>query len=141
MFKHILMPTDGSDASLRAIAAGAELALAIGAKVTLMSVVEHYPRGVTSASYLPDDATMRSVADQRLDSAEARAREAGLASCARLTITDQPVHRGIVEAAKSTGADLIVMSTHGLSAFDRMLVGSQTQRVLAHTQTPVLVMH
>ena len=73
--------------------------------------------------------------------AEALARAAGVA-CARLLVREpQPVYRAILQAAEDCGADLIVMGTHGMGLMERIFVGSQTQRVLAHTRIPVLTFH
>lgn len=146
MFKHILLPTDGSDGSLRAIGQGAELAAAIGAQVTVMTAIEHFPHGIMGGVYQSDtrsfDQAMHDVAVQRLDAAQACAVQAAAGKvlpCHRILVRDKPVHQAIIEAAQTCDADLIVMSTHGLSAIDRLLIGSQTQRVLARTGTPVLV--
>jgi len=81
------------------------------------------------------------AAEARLAEAEALARAAGVA-CARLLVREpQPVYRAILQAAEDCGADLIVMGTHGMGLMERIFVGSQTQRVLAHTRIPVLTFH
>lgn len=144
MFKHILLPTDGSDAAMRAVAQGVELARSIGAKVTVMTSLEHFPVGIMGSAYRPhgnhEEEPGHEVALERLDRAERLARDAGV-ECQRILVRDQPVYRGILDAANTSGADLIVMGTRGMGLIDRLFIGSQTQRVLAHTTIPVLTMH
>jgi len=143
MFKHILLPTDGSESSTRAIEKGAELARALGAEVTLMSAIERYPGGVMGSVYRADDnpvhhaardAALHWVAEAQtvLSKYDIKARH--------LILKDRSVYQCILEAAETSGADLIVMGSHGAGALERLLVGSQTQRVLAHTSIPVLVL-
>lgn len=144
MFKHILLPTDGSEAAMRAVAQGVELARSIGAEVTVMTSMEHFPAGIMASAYRPDSRPEEEpghrLALERLDQAEKLVTDAGV-KCQRILVRDQPVYKGILEAAKTSGADLIVMGTRGLGLMDRLLIGSQTQRVLAHTTIPVLTMH
>jgi len=144
MFKHILLPTDGSEASLRAVAKGVELAKAVGAEVTLMIAIEHFSMGILGGSHRTDDDPLNTAAKEAaahwLTEAQAVAAKHGVRP-KQLVVQERTVHQSILEAAKSTGADLIVMGTHGAGAFERLIVGSQTQRVLAHTTIPVLVLH
>lgn len=144
MFKHILLPTDGSEASLRAVEKGAELAKALGAEVTLMIAIEHFSMGIRGTSYRPEDDPLhqaaREAAAHWLAAAQAVVDKYEVKS--HQTILEQRnVHQCILEAAQTSGADLIVMGNHGAGAFERLMVGSETQRVLAHTTIPVLVMH
>lgn len=144
MFKHILLPTDGSEPSLRALVKGADLARQLGADVTVMTAIEHAPSGNMGSPYRTDaqdpaDAA-HAAAIERLEAAEEVVRVRGV-RCHRLLTREQPVYQGVISAATAAGADLIVMGTHGGSGLERLLLGSQTQRVLAHTQIPVLVMH
>ena len=144
MYKHLLLPTDGSETSMRAVRQGVALAQTLGAEVTVMTVIEHFPSGITGSANLPEEtvrqASAREAALERLAAAENVAEQAGV-RCHRILARDQPVHQGILEAASTAGADLIVMGTHGMGAIERFLVGSQTQRVLAHTKLPVLTLH
>jgi len=145
MFQHILIPTDGSDVAQRATVRGCELAARLGARVTVMTALEHFPAHIMASAYRPADEPQElpglSAAEARLAEAEALARAAGVA-CARLLAREpQPVYRAILQAAENCGADLIVMGTHGMGLMERIFVGSQTQRVLAHTQIPVLTFH
>lgn len=144
MFKHILLPTDGSETALRAVQRGAELAAQLGAQVTVMTVVEHFPAGIMASGYRPDaeppDVLRHEQGEQRLQQAEALARGAGV-TCHRLLVRDQAVYRAIIDAARDCGADLIVMGTRGMGLVERLFIGSQTQRVLTHTHVPVLTFH
>ncbi len=145
MFQHILLPTDGSDPAMRAVACGVELARRLGARVTVMTALEHFPTGIMASSYRPLDMAPElpglQAAKHSLDQAEGVARAAGV-PCERLLMREQRiVYRAILEAAQQRGADLIVMGTHGMGLMERLFVGSQTQRVLAHTTIPVLTLH
>lgn len=144
MFKHILLPTDGSDAAMRAVARGIELAARLGAEVTVMTAIERFPSGIMGSGYRPPEPQQEvpglQAANYWLDQAEAVARGAGV-SCQRIVERDKPVFRAILDAAQICNADLIVMGTHGLGLMERLFLGSQTQRVLAHTHIPVLTLH
>jgi len=144
MFKHILLPTDGSETAMRAVARGVELALVFGAEVTVMTALEHFPVGIMGSAYRPEgdeeEEPGHRMALQRLALAEQVAKAAGVRSH-RILVRDQPVYRGILDAAQTCGADLIVMGTRGLGLVERLFIGSQTQRVLAHTTIPVLTLH
>lgn len=144
MFKHILLPTDGSDTAMRAVRRGIELAATLGAQVTVMTALEHFPAGIMGSGYRPQEGQEEEpglqVALERLALAEEVARQAGIRH-QRLLVRDKPVYVAIVEAAQSSGADLIVMGTRGLGLMERLFIGSQTQRVLAHTTLPVLTLH
>jgi nucleotide-binding universal stress UspA family protein len=144
MFKHILLPTDGSDTAMRAVARGVELAAQLGAQVTVMTAIAHFPTGIMASGYRPPEEPQEppglQTANYWLDQAEAVARGAGV-PCQRIVLRDKPVYRAILEAAQTCNADLIVMGTHGMGLVERLLIGSQTQRVLAHTHIPVLTLH
>ncbi|MBI2746563.1 MAG: universal stress protein [Burkholderiales bacterium] len=145
MFQHILLPTDGSDPAMRAVARGVELAQRLGARVTVMTALEHFPAGIMASGYRPHDEPQEvpglQAATYWLEQAEAVARAAGV-PCERLLMREQKiVYRAILDAAQQSGADLIVMGTHGMGLMERLFVGSQTQRVLAHTTIPVLTLH
>jgi len=145
MFQHILLPTDGSEPAMRAVARGVELAQRLGARVTVMTALEHFPAGIMASGYRPHDEPQEvpglQAASYWLEQAEAVARAAGV-PCERLLMREQKiVYRAILDAAQQCGADLIVMGTHGMGLMERLFVGSQTQRVLAHTTIPVLTLH
>lgn len=143
MFKHILLPIDGSDASNRAVKKGAELAKVLGAEVTLMTCVEQHLAGLAGSVYQAEDNPMhqaaRDAGSHWIAQAKALVVQHGV-DPHELIIQDRTVLQAILDAAQSTGADLIVMGSHGAGALERLLIGSQTQRVLAHTSIPVLVL-
>jgi len=144
MFQHILLPTDGSETAMRAVGRGLELAVKLGAQVTVMTALEHFPTGIMGSGYRPqagkEEEPGHQIALDRLALAEALARQAGVKFQCML-VRDKPVHRAIVEAAQTCGADLIVMGTSGMGLVERFFIGSQTQRVLTHTHIPVLTLH
>ncbi|OYU45381.1 MAG: hypothetical protein CFE44_07810 [Burkholderiales bacterium PBB4] len=143
MFKHLLIPTDGSEASQRALQRGVELAKALGASVTLMTAVEH-PGALRGLAVQASDNPMHQAAQAAalhwLEEAQASVAHWGV-SVVCVVGEHQSIYQSILETARTSGADLIVMGTHGAGALERLLVGSQTQRVLAHTTIPVLVLH
>ena len=144
MYKHILVPTDGTALSLKAVRAAAKLAGKLKAKITTLYVIPPYMPGTTSedivyrASYSAQqyDKDMRKTADKALARAAAAT---GIAGCEKLAkIHDHP-WEAIIEAASSRKCDLIVMASHGRRGLAGLLLGSETQKVLTHSKTPVLV--
>lgn len=142
MFKHILLPIDGSELSQKAVGAAIEFARATGAKLTAYMSLEEYP-------FLPtSDATheKRSVFEQRVEAAaraelsriEASAALAGV-PCNAVTSVSAAPYRGIIATAAEQGCDVIFMASHGRSGISGLLLGSETQKVLTHTEIPVIV--
>jgi len=143
MFQHILLPTDGSDPAMRAVARGVELAQRLGARVTVMTALEHFPAGIMASGYRPHDEPQEvpglQAATYWLEQAEAVARAAGV-PCERLLMREQKiVYRAILDAAQQCGADLIVMGTHGLRGFARFMMGSDADAVVKQSHVPVLL--
>ena len=143
MYKHILLPIDGSEACIRAVAQGAELAKVLGAAVTLMTAIEQNPTGLAGGVYRADDNPMhqaaRDAAAHWLAQAKAIVVQHGIEP-QQMVLQEHSISKSILAAATSTGADLIVMGSHGASALERLLIGSQTQRVLAQTNIAVMVL-
>lgn len=143
MYAHILIPTDGSESSAKAVAQGAALAKALGAKLTLMTAVVPASDVLAGAAYRAADNPMndaaRAAAQYWLDSASEIAAKAGV-QAQQLMLQERSIYESILAAATQQQADLIVMGSHGAGALERLLLGSQTQRVLAHTTLPVLVL-
>lgn len=143
MFKNILIPTDGSESSQRAIKKGAQLAAALGAEVTLMTALVPASALLAGAVYHADDNPLDSAAEASaqfwLDQGKGIAQEVGVTP-KLVAMRERSVYESILGAAKQAGADLIIMGSHGAGALERLLIGSQTQRVLAHTELPVLVL-
>ncbi len=129
---------------MRAVGKGAELAKVLGAEVTLMIAIEHFSMGILGGSHRTENDPLNLAAKEAaahwLQAAQAVVAQHGM-TAKQLTLQERTVHQCILAAAQSTGADLIIMGTHGAGAFERLIVGSETQRVLAHTTIPVLVFH
>jgi nucleotide-binding universal stress UspA family protein len=145
MFQHILIPTDGTQFSEKAIRAGVELASRLGAKVTGFYAAEEYPVP-PFGEYVPPDllspdefrANEEGRARKILAVVESIAKEAGVACSTESAVNYSP-WQAIVKMAEAKGCDLIFMASHGRRGFASMLLGSETNRVLTHTKIPVLV--
>ena len=145
MYKHILLPTDGSPQSRKAIAGGIALAKAIGAKVTGIFAAppatpivyrNHLPAGFTT---MADHKRMiEESAARYLGIIEQAAKKAGV-PCEVITVTSDYPADTILATAKKKKCDLIVMATHGRRGISGVLLGSETQRVVTHAKIPVLV--
>lgn len=143
MYKHILVATDGSDLAHHAVKQGAALAKGVGAKMTLLTVTEPWQStfGSEAAIAIPQaefQKAMKATADDILAKGKAIATEAGV-TCETRHAPEQYAADGIIAASKSLGCDLIVVATHGRRGIARMLLGSQTQRVVTLSEIPVLV--
>lgn len=142
MFKHILVPTDGSDLSKKAIEGAIDLARTVGARVTAYACLPQYPYSPFSEVIIepPADFRARSEREARahLDEVESAAREAGVACDSWTSVYPSP-YLGIIEAAERGGCDVIFMASHGRRGLGSLLIGSETQRVLTHTKIPVIV--
>jgi nucleotide-binding universal stress UspA family protein len=125
MYRHILIPTDGSELAEHGVAHGLALAKSLGAKVFVIYVVE---------PLLAITGDFASV----LDRAENAAKEAGV-SCETIQVENVQPHQAIIAAAEDKGCNLIVMSWHGRSGLSTLLVGSVTNKVLTYAKIPVLV--
>ena len=143
MFKHILIPTDGSTRSTRGVKAGIALAKALGARVTAMHVVPPYvppfdARAMLTISAAEHRAACARTARKVLSAAAAEARRARVA-CTTLSTTDVHAWGAILRTAHARKCDAIAMASHGRGALGGWLLGSETQRVLARSNIPVLV--
>ncbi len=145
MFRHILVPTDGSEPSRRAAAAAIELARATGAKLTVLHAMPPATPLVFGdllpVAYMPPDEHERLVnkaADIYLGDIEAQANAAGV-ECHTVKLTSDFPADAIIEAAKKHHCDVIWMASHGRRGMAAVLLGSETQKVLAHTTVPVVV--
>jgi nucleotide-binding universal stress UspA family protein len=145
MFKHILIPTDGSDTALKAVKAGVALAAEIGAKVTGYCAQEPVPTHIHGEGYIADKAMVAQFeqraaefARKSVKAVEDATKAAGVSYTALVTKSAVP-YRGIVEAAEKAGCDAIFMASHGHRGLERLLLGSVTQEVLTHSKIPVLV--
>lgn len=147
MYKHILVPTDGSELSDKAAEAAIRLAKLLGARITAFHAMEPYPlQGAYAAEasgvaeLQPEIFAERSeeyakrVLDKFKQAASAQAVE-----CATVFVTSRSPSHSIVEKARAENCDLIVMASHGRRGLEGFLLGSETQKVLTHSTIPVLV--
>jgi nucleotide-binding universal stress UspA family protein len=146
MFKHVLLPTDGSALSNEAVQEGIRFAKSIGAKVTGICVISsQYPffyEGMSSMIYSELQAEQRNelseLAESFLSVIEKSAREAGIV-CNVIAETSEHPYKAIIRVAEQKGCDLIMMASHGRRGVKALLIGSETQKVLTHSKIPVLV--
>lgn len=146
MFKHILIPTDGSKLASKGIKAGVKLARTAGAKVTGVYVIPPYQpprfsegsdlRGVLTPSQYREQAEKE--ARRALAMVEIEAETAGV-PCETRSVTASAPWQGILQVARARKCDQITLASHGRGALGGLLLGSETQRVLAHSRLPVLV--
>ena len=143
MFKKILVPTDGSPLSDKAIAAAVEFAQQVGGSIVGISVVEHYPfspfpdRAMTEQSHLFEDHA-REIANENVQKV-ANASRAANVPCETVVVQSGTPHGEILNVAASKKCDVIFMASHGRKGVSRLFAGSETQKVLADTSIPVLV--
>jgi len=142
MFKHILVPVDGSETAQLAVDKAINLAKAFGSRVTAIFVIDPYPfTGVgTDFAYGQTEYLNAATAEANaaVKAAKERFEQAGV-SVETSVVEAHAAWRGVVQAAKSLQADLIVMGSHGRSGLEKLVLGSVTQAVLSHTHLPVLV--
>lgn len=143
MFRHILLPTDGSPLSEAAIQQGIRFAKSIGAKVTglcAMPKQNAFPcdTGIPAEVLELVAKRCRAQADVSLAVIDKAAKEVGV-SCSLVYETDNCPHEAIIRVAYQRGCDLIMMASHGRRGVGALLLGSETQKVLTHSKIPVLV--
>src|SRR5215813_13174470 len=148
MYSNILLSTDGSDVAAKGVKHGIELAKALNAKVTVITVTEPLPVDYGSghaSGWTPSqeefdrfDAACKERAGKVLDEARAMAEQTGI-SAELLHVPNAHPATAILETAKSGGCDLIVMASHGRRGLRKLVLGSQTSEVLADGSVPVLV--
>jgi len=147
MYKHILVPTDGSRLAARGIKQAVGLAKSLGAKLTGVYVVAPfappiYSEGSASLAQALSPRDYKALTDKEAKKALAvigrAARAAGVRFAERIVTETQP-WKGILETARAGRCDLVVMGSHGRSALGGLMLGSETVRVLARSKIPVLV--
>lgn len=146
MYQHILIATDGSDLANKGLEQGLKLAKALGAKATVLTVSEPLSEQMANAARLGGigdpvgryDQQIDTVMRERFTEIEKRGAEHGVAATLAHEIDGFPAE-AIIRYAKLNGCDLIVMASHGRRGMQKLLLGSQTAEVLAHTTIPVLV--
>jgi nucleotide-binding universal stress UspA family protein len=146
MFKHILVPTDGSPLSQLATAKAIEFALAINAKLTFMTVLSVMMTDFDGHEGIPID---RSAELKELEHLKERARailagpeaqaKAAKIECATVVHTSPSPHEGIINASHELKCDLILMASRGHKGVKGLVLGSETHKVLTNSKIPVLV--
>jgi len=142
MFKHILVPIDGSKTSMLAVSKAAGLAKTFGSKVTLLYVIDPYPFtgvgadfGYGQEQYLTAATAEANIA---IDAGKKAMAEAGV-QAEGVIAEGHVVHDAIVDTVKNIAADLIVMGSHGRRGLEKLMLGSVTQRILSLVHISVLV--
>ena len=145
MFKNILIPTDGSEQSQRAVQAGVDLAKLHGARVTGIHVIPDYHLLIAYEGAF-DPVTEERIEEEAKTRAEAYLEfvrkacgEAGI-TCSTVCETSDHPYEAILKTAEANGCDLILMTSHGRKGLAAVLLGSETRKVLTHANVPVLVM-
>ncbi|MDB5960736.1 MAG: sulfate transporter [Massilia sp.] len=143
MFQRILLPTDGSSLSERAVLAGVALANAFGAGVAGLTVVPEFQTLSLDPEMLEDSAEQfrcgaEARAGRHLDFIATTAQAAGVPCTVERTTSDEP-WQAIIDTARARHCDLVVMASHGRRDVRAALLGSETQKVLVHSDIPVLV--
>lgn len=142
MFKHLLVPIDGSPTSQSAVDKAIGLAKAFGSTVTALFVVDPYPFSGVGTDFAYGQAQYFSAARTQANDALAATQRAFEAAGVKATMSVVEAHapwRGILDAAESGQADLIVIGSHGRSGIEKLVLGSVAQRVVSHAKLPVLV--
>jgi nucleotide-binding universal stress UspA family protein len=148
MYRHILIPTDGSELAEHAVTNGLLLAKSVGAKVTVIIVEDPFdwlsvPETRASQRQALDalaqhNEQVKKHAANVLGRAADAAKHAGV-PCDTMQVENARPYQAIVAAASDRGCDLIAMASHGRGGLSAVVLGSVTTKVLTHTKTPVLV--
>jgi len=145
MFKHVLVPTDGSELSEATVNRAISFAKDAAARITFFYAQPDFPMPIYGEGALIDPTTpeqfAKSAAQEAariLDSAKGKAEAVGVV-CDTDTQVNEIPYEAIIEAAERHGCDLIFMASHGRRGLASLLLGSETQKVLTHTRIPVLV--
>lgn len=145
MFKHIFVPTDGSELSRATAKRAVSFAKEAGARITVFFAKPEYPIAYFGEGALIDPTTpekFAQLADQQAD--EYLGEVAALCAeqdveCSKTSATSDVPYEAIIEAAEKSGCDLIFMASHGRKGISGFLLGSETNKVLTHSKVPVLV--
>ena len=145
MYKNLLVATDGSKLSEKAVTHAIAIAQAVGAKMTVFYAAPHYPLPAYADGVVNEPVSRKEYAKlaaaeaaKILDSASAKASSAGVDCATAYTIAAAP-WEAILAAAKKHKSDAIVMASHGRRGISAVLLGSETQKVLTHSKLPVIV--
>lgn len=146
MFKHILLPTDGSQLSERAVQRGIKFAKEIGARVTSVHVIPEFRMMADDSFVLPTSPDLKRRYDKQakaragamLDKIGESAKAAGV-QYEGVSVVGDVAFKAIIDTAKKRKCDLIMMASHGRRGLSGLLLGSETAKVLTHSKIPVLV--
>lgn len=145
MFKHILVPTDGSQLSSDTVKRAIDFARETGARLCFFYAKPDYPVAFYGEGALIDPTTPEKFAEMAdkqasevLTACCKLAQEAGVSCTSASSVSDIP-YEAIIEATTRAGCDLIFMASHGRRGISGLLLGSETQKVLTHSKVPVLV--
>ena len=143
MYKGILIPTDGSELAWKAVQDGMAFAKELGAKITVLTVTVPFHVFTLDPQVVEDTADQYKKRVQvdtvKLFGAVAQAAKAAGVSCETLQVEHEHPYQAILDTARSTGCDLIVMASHGRRGVAAIVLGSETVKVLTHSKIPVLV--
>jgi nucleotide-binding universal stress UspA family protein len=142
MFKHILVPADGSDNAHRAIDKAIALAKAFDSKVSVIYVIDPYAFTGVGTDFAYGQAEYLSAATAEGNEALRVAKEAFEAAgidSQTAVVEGHSIYKGILDSASRLGADLIVMGSHGRKGLEKLVLGSVTSQVLSHAHLPILV--
>jgi nucleotide-binding universal stress UspA family protein len=145
MFKHVLVPTDGSPLSEDTVARAVAFAKDAGARITFFYAQPDFPMPIYGEGALIDPTTPEQFAKSAteeatriLDRAKAVADAAGVTADSDTVVNEVP-YEAVIDAAERHACDLIFMASHGRRGIAGLLLGSETQKVLTHSKIPVLV--
>lgn len=143
MFRHVLIPTDGSTFLDSAVKSGVKLAKEMNAKVTGLHVTAPFRVLAGNSEALTDtraeyESHAKASARNVLAAFDRAAKTEGVA-CESAFVASEHPYEAIIEAARDKGCDLILMASHGRRGLQGLLIGSETQKVLTHSRIPVLV--
>lgn len=143
MFKHLLIPTDGSDLSNMAITQGVKFAKEINARITGITVTMPFHFFALEATMLVESmdiytADTKAMATRNLQVLKDAAQAAGVDCDTLHSVSEQP-YEAIVKTAQNEGCDVIFMASHGRRGLQALIMGGETHKVLTHTKIPVLV--
>ena len=143
MYKNILIATDGSELSGKAVQHGIALAKQLGAKITVLTVTLPFHIFTLDPQVVEDTADQSKKRIQehaaKLLGAVAKAANAAGVACETVQVEHEHPYQAIIDTANSKGCDLIVMASHGRRGVSGIVLGSETVKVLTHTKIPVLV--
>ena len=146
MYQRILVATDGSTLSKKAVTSAIALAALTGAELVALKVVPRYPQSYFEGGLALQAAEVGRVEKQWaengqaiVDAVQKTALAKGVTTKA-ITVKSDLVSDAVIAAAKKYNCDLIVMASHGRRGIKRLLLGSETQQVLTHSHVPVLVL-